>query len=211
MTAPSTADGTGDDQLERIARFVARVCLEVERGLRPPAHLLALMDPAHAPRTQRPPGLGRFAAGPVLDSHIGPAHLSRIDPRTAIANVVTRTEGDRSGALNLRLVSTQGRGRVAAVRRILPSTHRRLPRRTADGEPTQDRLAFTEEDHRLASAALAATGKRLAELDPATPGHVATQELVGHWTSKVAELDRELVTLQRQSRLRDHLATIARR
>lgn len=115
-----------DDQLHVILRFVARICLEVERGLRPPAHLHGFVDPG---TTLRPDAitLGRFRGGPVLDDHIGQPHLSRLGDSHIVATVVTRIEAERWGALTLRLRAYQGRWWIADLQRLLaglPLPHR---------------------------------------------------------------------------------------
>lgn len=199
-----------DEQLADMARFIARVSLEVERGLRPPDHLTRLMSPATAARLNRPPGIGKFDAGPVLPGHVGSAHVSRVSDRTVFVTVVTRTEGDRWGALAFRLDATEGRWHLAALRRLLPSTHQ-VVRPVEEVRSGRDRYNLVVEDRRLAAAALEATTRRLEDLRPGAADFEATRVLARHWKTKVAELDRELSALRSQLDARKYLEGMARR
>lgn len=211
MSSRGQRSAPTDEQLADMARFIARVCLEVERGLRPPDHLARLMNPATAPGSNRPPGIGRFDAGPVLAGHVGSAHVSRTSDRTVFASVVTRTEGDRWGALAFRLDAHEGRWHLAALRRLLPSTHHLARQRIEEIRSGQDRYRLAVDDRRLATAALEATTRRLADLQPGAADFEATRVLVVQWKAKVAELDRELAAWQSQLDARQHLEGMARR
>ena len=197
-----TPDRTGarvptDAELADMLRFVARTCLEVERGLRPPTHLRALMDPATANQLAEPGKLGRFRGGPVLDNEIGHPQTSRLNDTNIVATVVTRTEADRWGALTLRLRAKDGRWRLADLQRLLAAAHYRAAA-TATVEfatPPAGLSAQITEERRLAEAAHKATSRRLAELTPDRPGHNAARDLVSYWHDRIGELDRQLIDL----------------
>lgn len=114
-----------DRQLGDLVRFIARMCLEVERGLRPAAHLLRVMDPATAQRWRHPGHTGRFRAGPVQGHDIGPPHIIRFDHDRVGVTVVTRTHADRWGALTFRLRVRDGRWHVSGLQRLLAGAHYR--------------------------------------------------------------------------------------
>ena len=197
MTANHTRRIPTDDELADILRFVARTCLEVERGLRPPAHLTSFMSPVD--RVLQPDQLGRFRGGPVRDGDIGQPQLSRLSDSHIIATVVTRTEGDRWGALSLELRPQEGRWRIAGLRRLLAVAQYRTPPATAVLE-RPDGPADVAEARRMAEAAYAATTKRLTELAPGSPGYRAALDLRQYWQRNLRDLDHRLAELGSPSR-----------
>ena len=203
-----------DEQVADILRFIARTCLEVERGLRPPGHLLELMDPDTGLRWSKPGKLGRFHGGPVQDDQIGDPHLTRLGDGEVAATVVTRTEGDRWGAITLRLqADEQGRWRIADLQRLLARSHYRAgPTQTVNPEVTATRGPdFVAEDRRMAEAAHQAATRRLADLTRGAPGYRATRDLVRYWANKLAELDRELADLRSRHDTRQQIQRLFRR
>ena len=201
-----TTDGTSarvptDDQLADILRFVARTCLEVERGLRPPAHLTSLMDPTQ--RLIQPGQLGRFGGGPVQNNHIGQPQISRLTDTHIVATVVTRTDGERWGALTLKLRAHGGRWRVADLQRLLAVAHYRTPPTTRVAVPASDSITHVAEARRMVAAAHEATARRLAELTPDAPGYRAARDLSRHWQRKLAELDRQLADVKPRPQQRE--------
>ncbi len=209
-----TTDGTGarmptDAQLADILRFIARTCLEVERGLRPPAHLGSLMDPTQ--RCIQPGQLGRFGGGPVQNNHIGQPQISRLTDTHIVATIVTRTEGDRWGALTLKLRAHGGRWRVADFQRLLAVAHYRTPPTTRVAVRSGDPIAHIAEARRMVAAAHEATTRRLADLVPDAPGYRAARDLVRHWQRKLGELDRQLVDFKTRQQTRKHAERVLRR
>lgn len=203
-----------DEQLADILRFIARTCLEVERGLRPPAHLLKLMDPNTGLRWSRHGMIGRFHGGPVQDDQIGDPHLTRLGDGKVTATVVTRTQGDRWGAITLRLqANEQGRWRIADLQRLLAASHYRAgPVQTATPEvPATRRLRVAADDRLMAKAAHQASTRRLADLTPDAPGYRATRDLVRSWAKQLAELDRELADLKARHDTRQQVQRFLRR
>lgn len=116
-----------DRQLADIVRYFARLCLEIERGLRPREQLEQFMDPTAALRSRGLLTLGRFDGGPIQPADVGQAHVSRQPDGTVIASIVTRTEGRRWGAISFRL-RADDLWRIADVRRLL-ATNQRTTRR----------------------------------------------------------------------------------
>ncbi|MDP8969950.1 MAG: Rv3235 family protein [Actinomycetota bacterium] len=211
MTTPGTsARVPTDDHLVDILRFVARTCLEVERGLRPPAHLASLMDPAE--RWLQPGRLGRFRAGPVRDDHIGPPEISRLTETHIIGTVVSRTEGDRWGALSLELRAHNGRWRIAGLQRLLAGAHYRTPSRTAGLDvPAHDFGAHVAEARRIAEAAHVATNRRLADLPPGSPGYRAAHDLSRYWQRTLRDLDHQLAEYKTRDQTAQHAERLLRR
>ncbi len=214
----SAARGAGpvatDEQVADILRFIARTCLEVERGLRPPEHLAELMDPNTALRWSRSGKIGRFHGGPVQDDQVADPHFTRLGDGEVAATVVTRTQGDRWGALTLRLQpDAQGRWRIADLQRLLAASHYRAgPSQTMPPEATvARRLEVVGEDRRLAQAAHQAVETRLADLTPTAAGYRATRDIARYWTGKLAELDRELADLRIRHDTRQQTQQLFRR
>ena len=203
-----------DEQMADILEFIARTCLEVERGLRPPGHLLELMDPDTGLRWSRSGKIGRFHGGPVQDDQLGDPHFTRLGDAEVAATVVTRTEGDRWGALTLQMqADEQGRWRIADLQRLRATTHYRAgPSQTMPPEePATRRMEFVVEDRRLAAAAHQAVTRRLGDLNPDAPGYRATRDLDRYWAHKLAELDRELTDLKMRHDTRQQLQRPFRR
>ena len=213
-----TADRRGarvptDAELADMLRFIARTCLEVERGLRPPTHLRALMDTALIYEWAEPGKLGRFRGGPVLDNEIGHPQTSRLNDTNIVATVVTRTEADRWGALTLRLRALDGRWRLADLQRLLAAAHyRAAPTATVEfATPPAGLFAQVTEERRLAEAAHKASSRRLAELAPDGPGHNAARDLVSYWKHRIGELDRQLTDLRTRQQTSAPMARLVRR
>ena len=203
-----------DEQLADILRFVARTCLEVERGLRPSGHLVELMDPNLGLRWSRSDMIGRFQGGAVHDDQVGEPRLTRLGDGEVVATVVTRTEGDRWGAVTLRMQATEeGRWRIADLQRLLAASHYRAgPSQTVTpAETPTRRLHIAADDRRMAKAAHQAATRRLADLTRGAPGYRATRDLVRYWTNKLAELDRELADLKSRHDTRQQIQRLFRR
>jgi hypothetical protein len=181
-----------DGQLADVLRFVARLCLEVERGLRPPAHLSPFLDPSRPPL--QPDQLGSFGGGPVAPDHIGQPQISRLTATHVVATVTTRTEANRWGALSLELHAHAGRWRIAGLQRLLAATHYLTPLSTQIG--ADERWAAWQADvaeaRRMAKTAHDENERRLAALVPGSVEHRATRDVVSHWRRTLRDLDRQL-------------------
>lgn len=125
--SPGAPREATDRQLADMINYLARLCLEAERGLRPPSQLERYMDPSIALRFDAFVTLGRFHGGPVQPSDLGQAHVARQPDGSVLASIVTRTEGRRWGALCFRLQPReQGLWRVADARRLLANSQRAI-------------------------------------------------------------------------------------
>lgn len=214
MTAPKrrAADLT-DDELRTLASHIARICLEVERGLRPPEHLRALADRATSARWRAGVKVGRFRGGPPVRQDIGPPQLSRLSEDHAIATVVTRTEGARWGAVTLQLRAAGSKWHVADLQRLLAAAHYRAPsaRDLDDPVSLEDRIGRSAEEQRLGRAALAAVQRRLDELGGDSPGRDEAEHQLAYLKRALADLDRELYDLRSRRDLRRVVAQITRK
>lgn len=195
-----------DEQLERFAAFLAKVTLEIERDLRKPELLLEVMPTRTWEQWQRSRLPGKFAGGPVMDADIGTPRIQRLDDTRAIANVVTRTDPQRWGALTMNLDASTGRWRAASIQRLYAARHyRTAPDRsgresTAVAVPLDQRLATARNDRQQATAALNAVTRRASELPELSDGRHHAAELSTTWKNIIADLDREIATLLRQQR-----------
>jgi len=146
-----------------VASFVAKTCLEIERGLRPPDHLRTFLHPATAEHRQASLKTGHFRGGPAVRQDIGPPHLSRLSPRHAVVTIVTRTEGRRWGALALQFRIHHIKWYVTRLERLLAAAHYRSgPVRAAPIDVSlDDHIRLATNERRLIDAALAATEQRL--------------------------------------------------
>lgn len=143
MTGPASP-GPSDRQLADIVGYLARLCLEAERGLRAAKQLTRFMEPDAALRFRGLLALGRYEEGPIRPTDVGPPHLTRHADGTVFATVVTRTEGHRWGALSLKLRERDGRFLIADIRRVLAAT-RRPPGRV---RPVEDVSLTVSRDRR---------------------------------------------------------------
>jgi len=136
--SPGAPRQATDRQLADMVNYLARLCLEVERGLRPPAQIKQYMSPSMALRFDGFVTLGRFRGGPVQPADVGQAHVARQRDGSVIASVVTRTEGPRWGALSFRLQPQEGLWRIADARRLLANNQRAIgqSRRSEHGART---------------------------------------------------------------------------
>lgn len=92
-----------DAQLDVMVRWVARTCVEAERGLRPPGQLRQMMTEPAWRRWQatRPPA--GSDAGPVTAADVATPHLSRLTAGRVVASVAVRSELGRWSGLSLQL------------------------------------------------------------------------------------------------------------
>ena len=188
-----------DEQLERFAAFLAKVTLEIERDLRRPELLLEVMPTQTWQQWQRGRLPGKFHGGPVLDADIGTPRIERLSDTRAIANVVTRTDAERWGALTMKLDASSGRWRAASLQRLYAARHYRSgPYPPVAEVPVEQRIAATVQDRQQAAAALQASQRRQAELTPRTSAHREVKRVTDTWSKVVSDLDRELATLRQR-------------
>ena len=188
-----------DTELAEFARFIARLTLEIERGLREPEQLHGLMSPDAWKQWQRTRLPGALQGGPVAEPDLGPARIERADPRRAIANITTRTDPHRWGALTMQLDATRGRWTAVHLQRLYAARHYRTgPPTPVVTVPLTQQIDATRELRDHAAAALAAVQRHRGELPPRSSGRHHLDELSTTWNKLVADLDQQLATLARQ-------------
>jgi hypothetical protein len=186
-----------DEQLERFAAFLAKVTLEIERDLRKPELLLEVMPARTWEQWQRGRLPGKFHGGPVMDADIGTPRIERLSDTRAIANVVTRTDAERWGALTMKLDASTGRWRAASIQRLYAARHYRTgPYPPVAEIPADQRIATAVQDRERAGAALHASQRRQADLNPRTIAHREAKRMTDTWSKIVTNLDRELTALR---------------
>ena len=186
-------------QLERYAGFLARLVLEVERDLRPPDQLLQFIPMATWRQWQRGRQAGRFRGGPVQDADIGPPHLQRVSATHALASVTTRTDPHRWAALTMQLDARRGRWAAVSLQRLYAARHYRTgPPTPVVAVPLTQQIDAARELRHHAAAALAAVQHHRRELPARSSGRHHLDELSTTWNKLVADLDRQLATLNRQ-------------
>lgn len=179
-----------DLQLEAIVRHLARLHLEIERGVRDPAHLSRLMSPQAELQWQRTRERGgRLPGGPARDADLGAAQLRRDHDGLVYATITTPTEQGRWGALTFVL---HAEGRTVSIRQA-----KRLHAGLDYGRTTRvtddqvlNRLDRAMEERRLVRAALEAAqvSARVRLPTSAVPGSDTWQRVLG-------QLDAEITTL----------------
>jgi hypothetical protein len=201
-----------DSELEAFARFLARLTLEIERDLRSPEQLQPFMPPQVWQQWQRGRQPGAFRGGTVVKSDIGRPRVERLDELRAIANVVTRTDRERWGALTMRLDATSGRWRATSLQRLYAARHYRTgPPTEVVIVPVRQRLTLAETDRQQASAALRAVERRRQELPPGSTARREVARLSTTWKEVVANLDREISTLRQREELGQQAQRVLRR
>ena len=190
-----------DEQLERFAAFLAKATLEVERDLRKPELLLEVMPTQAWDQWRRGRLPGKFRGGPVMDADIGTPRIERLSDTRAIANVVTRTDTERWGALTMKLDASTGRWRAASIQRLYAARHYRTgPTPPVVEVPAEQRITTVVHDRERAGAALHAAERRQADLTPRTAAHREAKRMTDTWSQIVANLDRELAGLRQDRR-----------
>ena len=188
-----------DAELADFARFLARLTLEIERSLRDAEQLRTLMSPDGWQQWQRSRPPGAFRGGPVAKTDIGPPRIQRLDAKRALANVTTRTDPERWGALTMQLDATRGRWTAVSMQRLYAARHYRTgPRTPVVPVPIGEQIAATRQLRDQAAAALHAVQLRTGELPKTSDARPQLEELSTTWSNLVADLDRQLATLTRQ-------------
>lgn len=195
-------DQPTDEQLRAAVSRIARIYLEVERGLRSPDHLKPLMGTRAYDQLRRDPMETRHpGVGPVVPADLGRIVIDRNLPRQVTATVATREFDDRWGGLVIHLQQRRDGWVVDALDRL----HRRgleaeqRPTTVASGDVTE-RIRIVEQERRLVQGAHGATVSRLDDLDrdlDLDDDHREQQrrELLkqaDRWQSRLDELDMEL-------------------
>ena len=191
--------GPSDAQLERLTAFIAKMTLEIERDLRQPELLRSVMSPRAWDLWQDSRLPGRFHGGAVIDADIGTARVERFGDTRAIANIVTRTDAERWGALTMKLDGSSGRWRATNLQRLYAARHYRTgPYAPVVEVSAERRLADTTELRDRAAAALGAAKRREADLAPRGAARREASRMTGTWSKIVTDLDRDLSLLRVQ-------------
>lgn len=208
-----------DRQLRRVTYSIARMFLEIERGLRPPAHIKPLLtQPAYrrfrsVPRPPRP-----AISGPVLPTDIRGIHVSRHLPGQVTASMTCREAGGRWGALvlHLRAPSQPGETWKADQLERVMNGRRDIGRdpEIADPPDLNERIRSVEGERFLARGARGAAAARLEELEQLPgdeqdePTMQAHRQQANFWSAKVKELDDEIRGLKQTQQLREQLRLV---
>lgn len=208
-----------DQQLRRVAYSIARMFLEIERGLRPPEHMKpVLTQPAYGRfrRVALPPRPA--ISGPVLPTDIRGIHVSRHLPGQVTASMTCRESDDRWGALVLHLRAPSQPGETWKADQLERVVNRRRDLgRDPEIEDTPDlkeRIRSIEGERFLARGARGAAAARLEELgqlpvhEQDEPAMEPLRQQASFWSTKVEELDDEILSLKQTLQLREQLGLV---
>ena len=171
MAAPEPTD----QQLRRAAYSIARMFMEIERGLRPPEHIKRLLTKPAYRRFRRVPLPPRPAiSGPVLPTDIRGIHVSRHLPGQVTASMTCREQDDRWGAIVLHLRAPRQPGetwKADQLERVVNSRHdlRRDPEIESPPD-ISERIRLVEGERFLVRGARGAAAARLEELSQLPAG-----------------------------------------
>lgn len=192
-------------QLQAVIYHVARVYLEVERGLRPPEQLQTFLSPSEYRRQRLEPRPERPRLGPVQMRDMGPIHFERHADDHITANLVARRGDDRWGAVVLEMRGTETGWRVSHLERLERAVQ---PRQEADvdsPEPAgliERRIRMTKAERSLVGAAMTATARRIEDIgDRRTKRSKQLTTQLDRWADRLSDLDEELETLARRREL----------
>lgn len=137
----AAAGAPTDAQLDVMVRWIARSCLEAERGLRPPGQLRQLMTESAWRRWQLTRPRGARAAGPVTAADVATPHLSRLTTERVMASVALRPEPGRWSGLSLQLEAARpGHWTITDLQLLRHGRHyRRTGHDRAGPRPLTDR------------------------------------------------------------------------
>lgn len=208
-----------DQQLRRVAYSIARMFMEIERGLRPPEHIERLMTKPAYLRFRRTPLPRRFPqSGPVLPTDVRGIHVSRHLPGQVTASMTCREQDDRWGAIVLHLRAPRRPGetwKADQLERLVNIGHelRRDPEIKSPPD-LSERIRLVEGERSLAQGARGAASARLKELrqlpadEQDKPAMKALRQQRTFWSAKVKELDDEILGLKRTQQLRERLGLL---
>lgn len=215
MAAPEPTD----QQLRRVAYSIARMFMEIERGLRPPEHIEGLLTKPAYLWFRRTPLPRRFPnSGPVLPTDIRGIHISRHLPGQVTASMTCREQDDRWGAIVLHLRAPRRPGetwKADQLQRLVNSRHELRRDPEIEGPPDlTERIRLVQEERTLAEGARGAAFARLKELrqlpadEQDKPAMKVLRQQQMFWSAKVRELDDEILGLKQTQLLRDHLGLL---
>lgn len=187
------AAGPDDQQLIRIVQHLAKLHLEIERGVRDPDQLATMMRPEARLAWLRIRPRGRLLpGGPATDADLGAVHLRRTNDGDILASITTPTLPGRRGALTFVLHIERNRITVRQAQRLHPGLD--YGRRTGaerTGHPN-DRLDAALAERRAVLAAIESS-QRLAVEGTGQYTHMQAPR----WREILGRLDTEIATLMR--------------
>ena len=215
MAAPEPTD----QQLRRVAYSIARMFMEIERGLRPPEHIERVLTKPAYRRFRRMPVPQRFPnSGPVLPTDIRGIHVSRHLPGQVTASMTCREQDDRWGAIVLHLRAPRRPGemwKADQLERLVRSRHELGRDPEIESPPDlSERIRLVDGERTLAKGARRAAATRLKELrqlpadEQDKPAMTALRQQQKFWSAKVKEFDDEMLGLKQTQQLREHLGLL---
>jgi len=190
------------DEIRAIVQELAKIHLEIERGLRSKGVLADRMPPAarlpfhrsHSPQT-------RLSGGTVIDEDVRRVRVERHDSGRVYASAVTSTNPGQVGSLSFVLQTRDRKVALLQVQRI----HARRDYTRADTStrqqqpPDQNRqLTIARESRDHAQAARQELARRLATTAKGDPQRATLTRSFANWTRLVDHLDREVTELTRR-------------
>ena len=200
-------------RLRTVVYRIARLYLEVERGLRPPDHLKRILGRKEYGRHRREPMETRHhGAGPVIPDDIRGIRIDRNTNGHITASVTAREKGDRWGAITMHLKERREGWVVDHLDRI----HRRGLE--AEQNPTtvepldfDRRAAYVAEELRLVTSARRSAEQRLDDLTASTVADATTMRPLRNqlalWTERQAGLEDELTQLRERADIHRRLGS----
>jgi hypothetical protein len=198
-----------DDQLERFVRHLARLHLEIERGVRDPDQLAQHLPPPVRTAWQRSRPAGTpLPGGAAREDELGAVHLGYGANGRVFANITTPTQPDRRGALTFVLDTRQDGITIRQVQRVhargnygIGSTVKTAP---PPDTPIDEQLRRARTDRDQAGAALRSADQQKRDSDGghATDGTTQSRD---NWRKIVTNLDREIRTLGQRRQAHDQI------
>lgn len=190
------------DELRAIVQELAKVHLEIERGLRSKAVLADRMPPAarlpfrrsHTPQT-------RLSGGTVTNRDVRRVRVERHDSGRVYASAVTSTNPGQIGSLSFVLQTRDRKVALLQVQRMHPRRdYTRADTSTRQQQPSDQsrQLTIAQESRAHAEAARQELARRLATTATDDPHRATLARSFGNWTRLVDHLDREVAELTRR-------------
>ena len=198
------------DELRAIVQELAKVHLEIERGLRSKAVLADQMPPAaRLPFRRSHTPQARLSGGTVTNRDVRRVRVERHDSGRVYASAVTSTNPGQVGSLSFVLQTRDRKVALLQVQRV----HARRDYTRADTAtrqqqpPDQGRqLTIARESRAHAEEARQELARRLATTATDDPQRATLARSFGNWTRLVDHLDREVAELTRRHQQHQHMS-----
>ena len=198
------------DELRAIVQELAKVHLEIERGLRSKDVLADRMPPgarlvfrrSHTPQT-------RLSGGTVTNRDVRRVRVERHDSGRVYASAVTSTNPGQIGSLSFVLQTRARKVALLQVQRIhARRDYTRDDNSTRQQQPSdQDRqLTIARENRDHADAARQDLARRIATTAKGDPKRTTLARAFANWTRLVDHLDREVTELTRRHQQHQHMS-----